>query len=263
MTRALVTRLTQKRRAHLKKRRLRRSVRFMTVAAVFRDGLVFPKKRPAVFRMAARAGLVDGVLYKLRRRRGAMRRMAGSAGHFAFAQRMMRRLKKIGVLRLMTCSADLDLSDRAQHGVLGYVQRVTAHTRHVTRRVRARCPLMGRVRLVTAQAIRVLLSNRRGRFGAEDDHARWRATARLHMRAAGTVTGLALQTAVAEGAARIVRTRMFGAEQPRDRGIVVASEAGVRALRTIRRAGIRRGISRERVHGPAQQQGECAAHAST
>jgi len=89
MTRALVTRLTQKRRAHLQKRRLRRSVRFMTVAAVFRDRLVFPKKRPAVFRMAARAGLIDGVFYKLRRRRGAMRRMARSTGHLAFAQRMM------------------------------------------------------------------------------------------------------------------------------------------------------------------------------
>ena len=105
-------RLTQKRRAHLEKRRLRRAVRLVTVGAVLGDRLVLPEKRPAVFRMAAGAGLVDGVLHQLRRGGRAVRRMAGGAGHLAFAQRMMRRLEKIGVLRLVAAGADLDLGGR-------------------------------------------------------------------------------------------------------------------------------------------------------
>jgi hypothetical protein len=77
------------------------------------------------------------------------------------------------------------------------------------------------------------------------------------------MTGLALQAAVTEGAARIVRPRVLGAEQPRDRGIVMTAEAGVRSLRTVRRISIRRAISRERLHGPAQQQSKCAGYAGT
>lgn len=49
MPRALVTRLTQERRAHLEQRRLHRTVRLMAVGAVLGHRLVFPEKRPAVF----------------------------------------------------------------------------------------------------------------------------------------------------------------------------------------------------------------------
>ena len=125
-------------------------MRLVTVAAVFRDGLVFPEKWPAIFRMAARAGFVDGILHELRRRRRPVRRMAGSAGHLAFAQRMVRRLKKICVLCLMTGGADLDLGDGAKHWIFGCVQRVAACAYEVARGVGARRPIMCRVRLVAA-----------------------------------------------------------------------------------------------------------------
>jgi len=188
--------------------------------------------------------------------------MAGRAGHFAFAQWMMRRLKKICVLGLMATRADLDLRGRNLHRILSLVQLVAAHACHVARRVGARCPIVRRVRLVAAQTIDVLLSDSRERLGAEDNHSRGRPAARLHVRAARTVTRLALQATVAEGAARIIRPRVFGAEQARDGGIVMTTEAGVCSLRTVRGLGFGWAVGRERVHGPAQHQSKCAGHAS-
>ena len=102
MARALVTCLAQKRRPQFKQRRLRRAVRIVTVGAVLGDRLMFPEKRPAIFGVTGRAGFIDGVFNQLRRGRRTVRRVARGAGHRAFAQRMMRRLQKIAVLRLMT-----------------------------------------------------------------------------------------------------------------------------------------------------------------
>src|SRR5580698_4464732 len=56
VTRALVTGLTEKRRAQLEQRRLRRPMRVMTIRAVFRHGLMFPEKRSAVFCVTGRTG---------------------------------------------------------------------------------------------------------------------------------------------------------------------------------------------------------------
>src|SRR5580698_7029261 len=109
MTCALMTRLAQERRPKFKKRRLRRSVRIVTVGAVLGHRLMFPEKRAAVFGVTGRASLIDGILNQLRRGGGTVRRMARRACHRAFAQRMMRRLQKIAVLCLMTGAADVDL----------------------------------------------------------------------------------------------------------------------------------------------------------
>ena len=101
------------------------------------------------------------------------------------------------------------------------MQLMAARAGHVARGVSARGPIVRGVRLMAAEAIRVLLLQRvRMRFGAEIDDARQRAAARLHVCAARSVAGLALQAAVTEGAARIVRTRMLGAEDAGDAGLL-------------------------------------------
>ena len=142
MARALVTRLAEKWRAYLEQRRLHRAVRVVTVAAVLGDRLVFPEERSAVFGVAAGAGFVDGVLHELRRRGRAMRRMAGGAGHLALAQRMMRGLEQIRVLRLVAGGANLDLGRRRQQRIFRRMQLVAARTRHVARCMRARRPIV-------------------------------------------------------------------------------------------------------------------------
>ena len=137
-----MTGLAEERRPQLEKRRLYRTVGVMTVGAIFRDRLMLPEKRSALFAVAGRTGLVDGVLDELRRRRRSMRRMAGSAGHLPFAQRMARQLVEVGVLRLMTTPAHLDLRGGVAHRILRRVQRMAAGTCHVIRGVRAGCPIV-------------------------------------------------------------------------------------------------------------------------
>jgi hypothetical protein len=86
---------------------------------------------------------------------------------------------------------------------------------------------------MAAQAIRILLRDRGGRFGAEHDQARRRAAAGGYMRAARSMAGLALQSAMAKRTARIIWTRVLGAEDSRHAGIVVAPETGIGTLRTV------------------------------
>ena len=192
MTRALMAGLTQEGCAYPEQGRLRRTVRRVAVIAVFRDRLMFPQKRAAQLGMTGSAGLVDGTLHELRRARRAVRRMAGSAGHLALAQWMVRRLEKIGALRLMTARADIDLGGRRQYRILGRVQPVTARASHIAGRVGTPRPVMGSVQFMATQTLRVLASRRGQRLRAKIEHARQRTAIRPHMGAARPVAGLAL-----------------------------------------------------------------------
>lgn len=161
--------------------------------------------------------------------------MAGGAGHFALTQRMMRRLEEIGVLRLMTARAHIDLGGRGQYRILGRVQRVAACAGHVVRRVGTDRPVMGSIQLMAAKTLCVLPGDRSQRLGAEVEHAGQRAALRTHMCTARPVAGLALQAAVPEGTVWIIRTGVLGTEYSCGRRIVMAAEAGIRSLRTVRR----------------------------
>ena len=68
VTRTFVTGLAEKGRPHLQERRLRRTVRIVTVAAVLRYRLMFPQERTAELGMTGSAGFVDGVPHQLCRR---------------------------------------------------------------------------------------------------------------------------------------------------------------------------------------------------
>jgi hypothetical protein len=264
-----MARLTEKRCADLEQRRLCRSVRIVAVGAVLRDGLVLPEKRPTVFRMTIRAGFRDGVLDQLCWCGRAVRRMAGGARHLALAHRMMRGFEEIGVLRLMTRGTDFNLRRCRSHRIFGQMQRMTACAGHIARCVRTRGPVMCGIRLMAAQALRVLFEGRCERFWAEVDHARQRSASSLHVSPARSVTSLALQSTVAERTVGIIRPRMLGVEQARNGGIAVTGETGVGSLRTEIRTGMRRTIGlrwiigRERRHAPTQQQSESGGHAGT
>src|ERR1035441_7063938 len=69
------------------------------------------------------------------------------------------------------------------------------------------------------------------------------------MRAARSVAGLALQSAVAEWSARIVGTRVLGAEDACDARIVVTTQTGVGSLWAVGRGVGRRGVGRGCVGG--------------
>ena len=121
---------------------------------------------------------------------------------------------------------------------------------------------------MAGQTLGILFRCRRERFRAEIHHARERPTARFYVRAPRSVTGLALQAAVAKGAMRVIGSCVLGAEDAGDRGIVVTPETGIGALRTVGRIGMRRTANRrcnvglrgsigcERVQSCAQQQSE-------
>lgn len=187
----------------------------------------------------------------------------------------MRGLEQIRVLCLMTGGADLNLRGCCLHGILGGVQVVAARAGDVVRGMGTRWPIVRGVRLMTSQALGVLFGCRCQGFRSEIDHTGQRTAARFHMRTSRTVTGLALQPPVPEGPVGIIGSCMLGAEDARDRGIVVTAEAGVGSLRTVGRIGmrwaiglrcgddLRWSIGRERVHETAYQQSEGGSYAST
>jgi len=125
------------------------------------------------------------------------------------------------------------------------------------------------------QTIPVLLRHGRERVGTEIHHARGRPAPRFHVRAAGAMARLALQTAVAKRAVRIVRSRVLGTEQARDRGVVMATQAGVCPQGAVRRirmrwrigsrysVGLRRGVRRGRGQDGTPHQSHYAGQAGT
>jgi hypothetical protein len=145
---------------------------------------------------------------------------------------------------------------------------MTTGARHIARRMRTRCPVVRGVRLMAGQALCVLPGCGCQRFGTEVDHSGQRSASRPHVRAARPVTRLALQPTVPEWPARIVRLRVLGMENTRDGRITMATQTGIRSLRTVGRIGCYRDcrwwrIGRERRRTCAQQQSKCGSHAGS
>ena len=91
MAAAVVTAVTHTGHACLQQLRIARSVRFVAVRTILHYRWMFPKERPAPFRVAAQAILIRGCLNELFRIRGTVRIVAARAGHLAFAVRHVRR----------------------------------------------------------------------------------------------------------------------------------------------------------------------------
>jgi len=226
----------------------------VAIGTVLRHRLMFPQERTAKLGMTARAGFRNGVLDELRRAAGAMRGVAGRACHLSFQQRMMRWLRKIGVLRLVAGRARLDLRRGIVHRVFGIVQRMTTRAGHIARRVRARGPFVRGVGLMATQALRILYGCRSCGLCTEVEHAGERTASGLHMPAARAVTCFALQLPVPKGTMRIIRACVLGSKNLRDRGIAMAAEAGIGALIAVIRLRLRWSIRRMRVHSNAEEE---------
>jgi hypothetical protein len=97
----------------------------MATRAIFRDGLMFPKERSALFGMAGKAGLVKCGLLQHLRACGTMRVVAIRTSHLSGCERVGRDLVRLGTLGLVTGKADLTLSLLAANFVVFAVNLVT------------------------------------------------------------------------------------------------------------------------------------------
>ena len=97
----------------------------------------------------------------------------------------------------------------------------------------------------------------------EDDQSGRRTAAGPDMRTAGSVACLALQTAVTEGPAWIVRARVPGTEDTGDRGIIVTAKTGIGARWAVGGVGGICGICGICGCDRAREQSECSDDAGT
>ena len=192
MALCFVALLTQKGSSRLQKGRLSRAVGLVAVAAIFRDRLMFPEERPTVFGVETRAGLVDRAFDETCGRSRAMRRMARCASHLAFMQRVMRRPYQAQMLCLVTRPTDFRLRGDPAYGVLGGMQLMAIGAGDLVRRVYAGSPVVRSITLVTAEAHRVLPDGWGMRLSPEIHDAGRLSTLCFDVRAAWSVTRLAL-----------------------------------------------------------------------
>ena len=137
---------------------------------------------------------------------------------------------------LMAFEADLRLCRRHQNRVARCVAGVTVGARYVIHIVVIAVPAEAGIRLMTTQAGAVLNVNRGRRIRAEID-SRSRpflaATNPAGMIARRSMTGFALQLAVAERAVRVGGHCVRTAEQSEGKIFLVAGVAGVGPLATV------------------------------
>jgi|SRR5271163_570129 len=134
----------------------------------------------------------------------------------------------------MTGGADLDLGRGRLYRIFGRVQPVAACAGNIACGMSARSPIVRRIRLMATQALRVLLRRGSTGSGTEVNHTRQRAASRAHVSAARPVACLALQSAMPEGAPRIIRAGMLGVEDARHGRIAVTCQASIGSLWAVR-----------------------------
>jgi hypothetical protein len=88
---------------------------------------------------------------------------------------------------------------------------------------------------MATEAHRILLCDWRVRPRTEINDSRRLLAFDFDVCPAGSVARLTLEASMPERAARIVRHRVFRAENSRERGIIMAIETGIGALRAVSR----------------------------
>ncbi len=186
--------LTKLRCTHRQHARLRRSMRVVAGATVFCNGCMLPKVRPTGFRMAAIAGVVEGLANQQLVQRLAVRAMAVATAHSALTDRMREGLHGLSALLLMTVEADLSLRRCRQDRIAGRVAGVTVGTGNIVDVVAAAMPGETGIRRVAIHAKTVLLNDRCNGIGAKREYRRTllAATYPARMVASGAMASLAL-----------------------------------------------------------------------
>ena len=144
---------------YLEQLRVAAAMWLVAVCAVFHDRRMLPQKRPAAFRVAAVAILIDRALNKLAWVRAAVRIMATGAGNLALSVRHVRGALQLGPPHLVTAEAEFRLrllgayvlgerrsiagfraQSRIALGRAAIVDRVTVDAGHGARLVRTASP---------------------------------------------------------------------------------------------------------------------------
>ena len=101
------------------------AVWLMAIAAIFSDRCMLPQQRTTLLLVTGVAGTVDSISDQRELRGRTVRIVAVSAGHAAEADRMRKRLLRIGALFQMTGIANLCLVLGPEHGLMGRMHRMT------------------------------------------------------------------------------------------------------------------------------------------
>lgn len=133
-------------------------MRIVAVGAVVIDWLVVVHEWPAFFHVAGVAGIDHAIALHQFWTGRSMHIMAVRTGHFAFHDRMMRRLVDLGALLLVASEAEFGLRALVAYHIFCRVHLVAICTRYVARLVGASLPVRALcIFLVTLQASTIAL----------------------------------------------------------------------------------------------------------
>ena len=188
-----MTLLAQLRSLTVQQRGMVRAMHLVTQGAVFRDGVVFPQKRPALLCMAGVTVLVHRQLLQVSRAGTAMRIVAVAADHLALPDRMPGGPESLGTDILVTAETDLGLGCALAH-LVRLVDSMATDTGQVLAFVDTGRPMLKHATLVAAPTHAVLLVGWRRRVSRIGDQPALVSTFIQHIDDVGftrAVTGLA------------------------------------------------------------------------
>ena len=230
-----VAALAKQRGAFGQHARVTRSMRFVAQPAILADGCVLPEEWTTFVGVTLLAGIVDVFAGQLSRDRVAVHAVASDTVHLALHDRMGERFARLGALYLVAVEADVGLSRCLQNRIPGNVALMTIGTGDLVARMRPTVPAKADVALVAIQAHAVLFVDRCGGAGATQYDGRpfLSAPDATGVRAARPVTGLTLQLAVTKWPPGVSRYGMLASEYGERHIVLVAGEAGIRALARV------------------------------
>ena len=134
----------------------------MAQGAVLNYRIVFPQERPAFFRMAGIAIVVNRVLLQTSWSHPAMGVVAVTANQLVFANRMSRHLVGLGPNVFMAGVTDFSLGGAFQH-LAGFVDYMAVHTSHVFAFMMTAMPVQHMAITLMAFQTNAILCFQRGR----------------------------------------------------------------------------------------------------
>jgi hypothetical protein len=151
---------------------------------------------------------------------------------------MGKRFLRIGALFQMAGKANLGLSLRPEHSLMGRMDCVAIGAVQIFRIMHAARPVQAYLLFMTGHALLIVLGSAGGAVGSPERHARTiagflPALQSLDMLTARAVARLALGIAVAEGGAAISSLCVFGGENCFGHVVGMTAQTGVRALDAV------------------------------
>lgn len=196
-----VAALAKKWCTHCQHARLIRAVRVVAATAVLRNRCMLPEVGAAFLGMTIETGVIERLSDQKQIDGLTVGVVTISTIHFSLAHRMCVGLHGLGALLLMTVEADVRLGFSNQHCISFGVAVMTARAGHRVTVMIADMPGGADVIVVTVNAVRILLGNRRRCVAGEGQWCRAFCTApnASCVVTRGAVAGFTLQLAVTEG----------------------------------------------------------------